>query len=82
MAKKKGEEAEHHYYDRGYNVYFEFVGILEIVDIRYEPKDEVWWQFKEMVTPMERRDQLIPPENELFAVRAISSRKLGRRKVP
>jgi len=70
-AKKRGKEAEHHYRNSDGNpVYFEFVGIRDLMacDPACEP-DEVWYETVEMLTPMERRDQLIPPESQLCAIR-------------
>jgi len=70
-AKRRGREAEHHYRnDEGNMVFFEFVGVRDLIgcDPACEP-DEVWYQILEMMTPMERRKQLIPPESTLCALR-------------
>jgi hypothetical protein len=70
-AKKRGKEAEHHYKNNeGNPVFFEFVGVRDLLgcDPGCEP-DEVWYQIVEMVRPMERRKQLIPPESQLCAIR-------------
>src|SRR6266850_1984627 len=66
-AKRRGKEAEFHYKNNeGNPVYFEFVGIRDLIGC--DPAcehDEVWYQSVEMLTPMERRKKLIPPESQL-----------------
>lgn len=79
-AKRQGTEAEHHYRNNDGNlVFFEFVGVRELIncDPACEP-DEVWYQTVEMVTPMERRRQLIPPESQLRAMFAVNRKIQGR----
>jgi hypothetical protein len=71
QAKKRAEEAEHHYKNNeGNSVFFEFVGVRDLIccDPACEP-DEVWYQIVEIMMPMERRNQLIPPESQLCAIR-------------
>ena len=70
-AKRRGRAAQHHYKNSDGNpVRFEFVGVLELLrlDPACEP-DEVWYDIKERVRPMERRDSIIPPESRLSAIR-------------
>ncbi len=70
-AKRRGKESEHHYQNnQGNPVFFEFVGVrdLRCCDPACEP-DEVWYDIVEMVRPMERRRQIIPPESQLCAIR-------------
>ena len=70
-AKKRGREAEHRWKNNaGSQVFFEFVGVQDLIgcDPVCEP-DEVWYQIVELVTPMERLKQLIPPESRLCAIR-------------
>jgi hypothetical protein len=70
-AKRRGREAEHNYRNNeGNPVFFEFVGVRDLIgcDPACEP-DEVWYQTVEMMTPMERRKQIIPPESQLCAIR-------------
>ncbi len=51
-------------------MFFEFVGVRDLIgcDPACE-SDEVWYQIVEMMTPMERRSTLIPPESKLCAIR-------------
>jgi hypothetical protein len=69
-AKQKGRRAETHYENAsGYTVYFEFVGVLELLALGVEcAPDEVWYELPERVAPMERRDEIIPVEHELNAI--------------
>ena len=54
----------------GNTVFFEFVGILELLRLGVEcDAEEVWYDIVERVRPMERRSDLLPPVQELHAVR-------------
>ena len=70
-AKRRGRAAQHHWGNRrGNPVYFEFVGVLEL--LRLDPAceaDEVWYELRERVRPMERKKAILPPESRLWAVR-------------
>jgi hypothetical protein len=70
-AKKRGRAAQHHYKNNeGNPVYFEFVGVMEL--LRLDPgcdADEVWYDITERVRPMERRAFIIRPESRLSAIR-------------
>ena len=70
-AKKRGRAARHSYKNsNGCPVHFEFVGVLELLCLDPEcDADEVWYHIVERVTPMERRATLIPPEDQLSAIR-------------
>ena len=70
-AKKRGRAARHSYKNsNGSPVHFEFVGVLELLCLDPEcDADEVWYSIVERVTPMERRAILIPPEDQLNAMR-------------
>ncbi|MCB1592891.1 MAG: DUF4288 domain-containing protein [Alphaproteobacteria bacterium] len=50
-------------------VFYEFVGIQELLFLdNYMDEDEVWYDVKKYLTPRERKDSLIPKEQDLFAV--------------
>ena len=70
-AKYRGRAAQYHYKNTDGNpVYFEFVGVMEL--LRLDPAchaDEVWYDITDRVRPMERRDSIIPPESQLEAIR-------------
>jgi hypothetical protein len=70
-AKQRGKAAEHNYKkNEGNRVFFEFVGVRDLLccDPACEA-DEDWYQTVELLTPMERKSRLIPPESELCASR-------------
>jgi hypothetical protein len=71
LAKQKGALAEHHYPNSdGNTVFFEFVGVVELIHLGIEcEEDEVWYEISERLLPMERKDRLVPPEEELQAIR-------------
>ena len=51
-------------------VYFEFIGVIELVHLGIEcDEDEVWYSIKNMITPMERRDLILPVEDDLSAIK-------------
>jgi len=70
-AKRKGQRAKYDYEnDEGNRVYFEFIGVMDLLCLGGEcDADEVWYDIYERLSPMERRDVFIPPENELNAFR-------------
>jgi hypothetical protein len=71
QAKRKGKRAEFSYTNsEGNPVHFEFVGVTDLLELGVECEpDEVWYDMCELFLPMERREQLIPPESELSAMR-------------
>jgi hypothetical protein len=68
-AKSKGRRAENAYRNiDGNSVAFEFVGVRDMIQLGLEcDQDEVWYDIREMVNPMERRSQLIPRDHRLLA---------------
>ena len=70
-AQRRGKIAEHSYAnEEGNPVHFEFIGIMDLLFLGVEcDDDEVWYDIRERMLPMERRDKLIPPEAELNAIR-------------
>lgn len=70
-AKTRGKGAQHNYInDDGNSVYFEFVGVVELLHLGIECEDdEVWYEIKDYLTPMECKDKFIPPENTLSAIK-------------
>jgi hypothetical protein len=67
-ASKAGTEAEFSYLnDEKNRVKFEFVGILDIMDL--SPSDEretVFYSIRTMRTPMERKSKLLPSRTKLL----------------
>lgn len=70
-AKRRGSEAAYDYdNDEGNRVYFEFIGVRELLSLDPEcADDEVWYEIVKRVSPLERREVFIPHENELSAIR-------------
>ncbi|HEV3341136.1 MAG TPA: DUF4288 domain-containing protein [Pirellulales bacterium] len=70
-AKKRGYAEQHSYNNSDGNiVQFEFVGILDLLKLGVECEDdEVWYDIKERLQPMERQAVIIPAECDLTAVR-------------
>ena len=69
IARRRGRRAEHSYRNADGNpVHIEFVGIMDIMTIGIEAgADEVWYDIYERITPMERRDQILPTAEALQA---------------
>lgn len=74
-AQRKGKGSEHNYQnDDGNPVHFEFVGVLDLLELGLEcDEDEVWYDIVDRLLQSERRDKLIPPESQLSAIRLESS---------
>lgn len=70
-AKRRGKEEESSFVnDQGNNVMIEFVGVMELLQLGIEcNEDEVWYELKERVLPMERMTRFVPAEEDLSAVR-------------
>jgi hypothetical protein len=70
-AKRRGRAAQHSYTNiKGSPVHFEFVGVMELICAESACEaDEVWYEMRERVRPMERRGRFIPPESQLHAIR-------------
>lgn len=50
--------------------YFEFVGVRELLCLETKTDvEEVWYEYRDMIQPMERRKSLIPKEENLEAIR-------------
>ena len=67
-AKRKGRSAEYDYAnDEGNPVHFEFIGVVDLLCL--DPvceADEVWFDVRTVLTPMERKHQILPTDNELL----------------
>ena len=66
-AQSKGKSAEFEYdNDAGNAVFFEFVGLIELLKLTPEcTSEEVWYEISHKLLPMERREQLVPPKESL-----------------
>jgi Domain of unknown function (DUF4288) len=70
-AKRRGKSAQHSYTnDAGGKVYFEFVGLMDLLHLGVECEDdEVWYNITQRKLPMERAGSILPPESQLSAIR-------------
>lgn len=79
-AKRKGRDGQFDYTSSDGNpVEFQFIGIMEL--LKLDPvceEDEVWFEVKERLLPMERAEKFIPPEHLLEAIRNEPRRKKVR----
>lgn len=54
----------------GGSMFFEFVGVLDLLELGIECDDnEMWYEMTRLRTPMERRGKLIPRPEDLTAFR-------------
>ena len=67
-ARRVGKKAEFDDLNSEDNpVFFEFVGVLDLMELGVEcEENEVWYDIKEMLTPMERKDKLLPTADKLL----------------
>jgi len=77
-ARRQAAREEFSYRDGVALVHFEFVGVLDLVEL-VSGGHEVWFRLHERVTPMERRARILPPERRLLNESTPGSHKL---KVP
>ncbi len=68
IAEKRGKASNYSYENNDENtVYFEFVGVMDLLKLGVEcDDDEVWYEIREYVSPMERKKGLIPRRRELI----------------
>lgn len=69
-AKRYGNKEQLKYRNNdGAKVFFEFVGVLDLLHLGSEcEQDEVWYEITEHIKPKERRRVLIPAEKKLNAI--------------
>ena len=70
LAKKRGKDSEFRYQNNDGNpVYFEFIGVLDLLCIGDEcEEDEVWYDIMTLKQPKERAKSLLPAESQLHAI--------------
>jgi len=54
--------------EAGNPLLFEFIGVVELLEMDAYDPEEVWFDLRTLKLPMERRDKLIPPKNKLTAI--------------
>ena len=70
MARRRGKSEQYRYRnDEGAIVHFEFVGIMDLLDLDPQcDEDEVWYTLSMRKLPMERADDLLLPESRFRAL--------------
>jgi hypothetical protein len=72
-AKRIGRTSEWEHQQDETVMHFEFVGVMELIDMTAYFEDdgwaEVWFEHVERLRPLERRSRHVPPEEELEALR-------------
>lgn len=73
LARRRGKSAQFRYRnDAGSPVRFEFVGVLDLLHLGLEcQRDEVWYEIRQRLRPMERRKTLLPPERALLTAASV-----------
>ncbi len=68
-AQRQGKKNEYKYLnDKGNEVFFECIGIQELLHLGVEcDENEVWYEVKERMSPMENKNKFIPKQNDLNA---------------
>ena len=67
-AKQRGRRGRHVYRNSdGNTVTFEFVGVMDLISLGVEADDEVWWEMRKRLLPMEHRDRILPNDGQLLA---------------
>jgi len=69
-AKRYGRGEQHSYKNNaGGKVFFDFVGVLDLLQLGAEcGPNEVWYAITDVLRPMERRRKLLPRDSKLNAV--------------
>ncbi len=69
QARQSGRRAEHVYENaHGNPVHFEFIGVLDLIRLGPEcDANEVWYDIRTRVEPMERRDRILRSDEDLIA---------------
>lgn len=69
LAKRRGKLGEHAYRNSvGNKVSFQFVGVLDLISLPTDSDaEEVWYDIRERLLPMERRARIVPDERDLLA---------------
>ena len=72
VEARRQAKLSQHSYRNSYNtlIKFRFIGVLDLLFLGAECEaNEVWYQLKTLVRPMERRSRIVPKPNELNAIR-------------
>lgn len=67
-AREAGREGEYDYCnDRNDPVYFEFLGVMDMIELGVEcGPEEVWYDIRQRVKPQERKNSLVLDDEQLL----------------
>lgn len=68
LAKLRGKRGQFAYKNsEGNKVSFQFVGVLDLMSLGIECEaEEVWYEIRPRLCPMERRDRIVPSDRKLL----------------
>ena len=71
LVRNRGTTSNYSYQNSdGNQVQFEFIGVLDLLELGNECEtDEVWYEIKERLLPMERKSAILPAQRDLCAIR-------------
>lgn len=72
---KRGKDEEFSFIDDGYEVFYNCLGITELISLEDEDDDVVWWSFEEKLNPHKRKQDLIPSKEKLRLFKPFSGKK-------
>jgi len=74
-ANQIGKEEEFSYKDGDKLISFEFIGIIDLIELScLEDKNLIWSRFVEKLYPMERKDKIIPEKDKLTVFNSNSKK--------
>jgi hypothetical protein len=59
---------------------FRFLGVLQLLDLEFEPPHEVWWELHRRFRPALRKSKLLPPQSDLWAIKDARLSRGARRR--
>ncbi len=70
-VKRSAKRKEFSYRNNDGNmVFYEFIGVIDLMQLGIEcEKNEVWYEIKTKLKPMENKKKLIPEEHKLSAIK-------------
>lgn len=73
-VKRSAKRKEFSYRNNDGNmVFYEFIGVIDLMQLGIEcERNEVWYEIKTKLKPMENKKKLIPEEHELSAIKLES----------
>jgi hypothetical protein len=75
-VKRYAKEREHDYFnDAGSHVFFQFVGIVDMIRLGIEcGPNEVWYDIVTLLEPMERKEKLTLSDEQLITSKSVNEK--------